>query len=1032
MRRIHNFKLHALLLPMKKLINSITLLTFFFYSTTAILPINAAPVVKENIMANMAGIPVYFTKNEGQWDSRVLYRANVGGAVIWFAKEGVYHQFTREVPSEIEPVTNNTENTLLQEREIPKKYETVLIAESFVGGNTNPQINTEELTEYKCNYFIGNDPAEWHTDVPNFKGIVYKDIYPGIDVRYYSKGNALEYDMIAAPGADISKIKVKYDAQALSVDANGSLIIGSDWVTFSENKPFTYQVVNGIKTEVQSQYKILSKNEFGFTLSSNYNPSLPVVIDPTLSYSTYLGGSGFEEYANDIKVDASGNAYVVGNTYSANFPTESPYQTYKGGSDGYVTKINNTGNDLIYSTYIGGATNDWVYGVALDSNGQAYITGYTYSSDFPTVNPYQTFQGGSIDAFVAKLSSSGNSLVYSTYLGSNGDESGRDISINSDGNAFVVGSTSSNSFPVVNPYQASLGGQFDLFVTKFNTTGDNLIYSTYLGGVDHEQRPYIAVKDDNAYVAGTLFSGGTMDALIAKFSVGGNTLDYFKYIGGSGTDEPYGIAVDADGNAYLAGRTTSTDFPLQSPYQPLYGGGNRDFFVLKLNPSGSDLVYSTYLGGSLDEYAISIALGDANNVFVTGRTFSNDFPTKNPYQSTNQGPSNMGDAFVATLKSDGNDLIFSTYLGGNSLDQGQAIVVSTNNDIYVAGMTSSSNFPVQNAYQPTYNGSQDVFVAKFTDIIVNQPPVITPVGNKTTTEGFLLSFTVTASDPENEPVALSVTYPNGPFGASFVDNGNNTGTFSWTPGYNQAAGGYQVKFTASDGDKTADETISIDVNDNLPPVIANIPDKTVNEGQLLSFNVTATDAEEQHVSLSAGYPNGSFGASFVDNGNNTGTFSWTPAYSQAGLYEVIFEASDGNSNDTEEVAITVNNDADEDGIPDAVDNCPTIANPLQTDTDGDLIGDGCDNCPTVSNPLQTDTDSDGIGDACEFICGDANGDTRINLLDVSYIINYLYRGGLAPNPIQSADVNHSATINLLDVSYIISYLYRQGSAPNCP
>jgi len=345
-------------------------------------------------------------------------------------------------------------------------------------------------------------------------------------------------------------------------------------------------------------------------------------------------------------VDSSGNAYVTGETGSTDFPTQYPYQTDQGEWDVFVTKLSSTGSSLVYSTFLGGSSLDAGEGIEVDSSGNAYITGITKSTDFPTQNAFQADFQGEWDAFVTKLSSTGSSLVYSTYLGGNSYDPGRGIAVDSSGNAYVTGGTGSTDFPIQHPYQTDQG-EWDAFVTKLSSTGSSLVYSTYLGGGDN--------------------------------------------------DEGRDIAIDSSGNAYVIGGTESTDFPTKDPFQANFQG-SYDAFVTKLSSTGSSLVYSTYLGGGGPDDGLEIAVDSSGDAYVTGRTHSTDFPTQNAFQADYQG---LRDAFVTKLSSTGSSLVYSTYLGGGEHDIGLEIAVDSSGNAYVIGRTESTDFPTQDAFRQT-------------------------------------------------------------------------------------------------------------------------------------------------------------------------------------------------------------------------------------------------------------------------------------------------------------------------------------------
>jgi hypothetical protein len=440
---------------------------------------------------------------------------------------------------------------------------------------------------------------------------------------------------------------------------------------------------------------------------AGYDPQKPLVIDPVLSYSTYLGGSGFD-YGSGVAVDSAGNAYVTGYTNSADFPLVSPARAAPAGRscgtdpdtypcfDAFVAKVNPTGSAIVYSTYFGGSGEDSGSKIAVDSLGNAYVTGYTNSTDLPAVNPAQSVQGGGacgvspcFDAFVAKLNSTGTALVYSTYLGGSADDYGQGIAVDSAGNALVTGLTASADFPTVGALQSVHGGAtYDAFVTKLGLTGSTLVYSTYLGGGGEDYGSDITVDaSGNAYITGYTNStdfrtagplqavngGGTcgappntiscFDIYVAKLNVDGSSLVYSTYLGGSGGDYGYGIAVDASGSAYLTGLTTSTDLPVTAGAFQLAGGGTSvDAYVVKLDPTGSSAVYSTYLGGNGAEAGLDIALDSTGSAYVAGYAYGSGLPLASPPQATNGG---YYDAFLSKLNAAGSALIFSSYLGGS-------------------------------------------------------------------------------------------------------------------------------------------------------------------------------------------------------------------------------------------------------------------------------------------------------------------------------------------------------------------------------
>ena len=585
------------------------------------------------------------------------------------------------------------------------------------------------------NYFTGKNPAKWRRNIPTFSRVKYPQVYPGVDLVYYGNQRQLEYDFVLAPGADPRQIEVSFDgANRLRVDGAGNLVLRFAGGEVIEHAPVIYQVVNGVKRHVIGGYKLKDGHSVGFKLVA-YNHRERLTIDPGLIYSTYLGGSNFED-GFGIAVNPSGNAYVTGRTYldggpnTSNFPTTAGalQTTFGGVGDAFVSKLNSNGTTLIYSTYLGGSDDDEGYGIAVDSSGNAYITGVTLSSDFPTTaGALQSTLAGNTNAFVTKLNSNGSALLYSTYLGGSEVEDGLGIAVDSSNNSYVTGATYSNDFPTTaGALQTTFGGNRDAFVSKLNSNGSALLYSTYLGGSNEDEGEDIAVDSSgNAYVSGLTYSsnfpttrgalqstlGGNSDAFISKLNNSGSALIYSTYLGGSDQDFASDLAVDSSNNAYVTGTTFSSDFPTTVGALQTRLAGFDDAFVTKLNSNGSALIYSTYLGGSNFEDGLGIAVDSSSNTYVSGQTYSSDFPTTaDALQTTFVG---LRDAFVSKLNNSGSALIYSTYLGGGDYDPAWAIAADSSGNAYVTGSTVSSNFPTTaGAFQTTFGGGTDAFVSK--------------------------------------------------------------------------------------------------------------------------------------------------------------------------------------------------------------------------------------------------------------------------------------------------------------------------------
>jgi roadblock/LC7 domain-containing protein len=600
------------------------------------------------------------------------------------------------------------------------------------------------------NYFVGNDKTKWHTNVPTFGAVKYEGVYPGIDLVYRGNEGQLEYDFMVAPGGDPQKIELSFQGGTkLNLNRAGDLVICIGKSQVIQHAPVIYQELAGQHQIVAGRYELRGRTRVGFSLAT-YDKSRPLVIDPTLVYSTYLGGTG-GDIGVSIAVDSSGHAYVTGYTGSLNFPvTSSAVQTILGGaayvSDAFVCKLNTTGSALVYSTYLGGSDFDAGHAIAVDASRNVYVTGTTGSADFPvTAGAFQTAIAGSYDVFVTKLNAAGSALVYSTYLGgTNYDEAGG-LAVDASRNVYVTGTTVATNFPVTSgALQTALTGFSDAFVTKLNAAGSALVYSTYLGGSDSESAAGIALDTSgNVYVTGGTGSAnfpvssgafqtaiaGPSGVFVTKVNAAGSALVYSTYLGGSNFDNVSSIALDSSGNVYVTGGTNSADFPVSSGAFQTTLAGASDVFVTKLNATGSALVYSTYLGGSEDENlygetGYGIAIDSSGNAYIAGTTSSANFPvTADAFQIAYGGYS---DAFVTELNAAGSALVYSTYLGGSYGEIGLGIAVDSVHidsgdrdsgdhdsvNIYITGFTGSSDFPVTSrAFQPSLR-TVDAFVTK--------------------------------------------------------------------------------------------------------------------------------------------------------------------------------------------------------------------------------------------------------------------------------------------------------------------------------
>lgn len=677
-------------------------------------------------MRQLRSAQLAFEPNAGQLAPEVAYLLRGSGSIFYFSPAHMTAKFSR-------PLSD------IKETKSPKSriqhYETWAVRMNFIGAQPSPAMEGLEPTGGNSSYFRGGDPAGWHFAIPHFAKLKYTGIYSGIDLLFYDNEQQLEFDFIVQPDADPRQIQLEFEGpDEVRLDVEGNLLVVANEHSILLKLPFIYQERDGIKTKVEGGYTILPGRRVAFELKEAYDPALALVIDPTLTYSTYLGGTA-TTIANGIAVDAGGSAYVTGSTVAADFPvTMGAYQTSLiGGTDAFITKFDPAGNTLAYSTYLGGNGVNQGEAISVDSSGNAYVTGSTDAVDFPVVNALISTAPGGTNAFVTKLNSAGSALLYSTYLGGSGNDVGFGIDVNAAGEAYVAGSTDSSDFPtttgafqetspVTAPNAASA------FLTRLSAAGNTAIYSTYFSGPNGNSGSGVAADNaGQAYLTGStatglplvnsifpVYGGGTTDAYAAKFNAAGSNLIYSTYLGGSGGDTGNDIAVDLAQNAYITGMTNSGNFPTFNPVQPLNGGA-QDAFVVKINEDGSSLVYSTYLGGSSSDRGLGVATDPFGNAYVTGTTASTDFPLVNEFQSVIIPPESI--VFITKYNPAGS-YIYSTYLGGTTgSDIGQSIAADPFGSAYIAGVALSLDFPTVNPFQPNSNALPNAFVAKILDDI---------------------------------------------------------------------------------------------------------------------------------------------------------------------------------------------------------------------------------------------------------------------------------------------------------------------------
>ena len=836
--------------------------------------------------SSLASLPLFFEPNEGQTDGQVKFLARGSGYGLFL-----------------------TANSAVLKLASPMNSDNATVAMRLEGANSSAVVRGSQLLPGKSNYLVGNDSTKWHTNISQFARVEYDEVYPGIDLVYYGNQGQLEYDFRVAPGADASRIAMTFDGAESIKLSNVSVELNTAAGDVRFEAPRVYQTVGDEQRPVEGHFVRLGDNKVGFEVGE-YDRSRTLVIDPVLSYSTYLGGSG-DEIGAKIAVDSGLNFYVAGSTTSANFPLVSgatPFQAnLKGTSDVFIAKFDPTGSTLLFSTYLGGSVTETVAGIGVDGGFNVAVGGTTTSSDFPTSpNAFQsTPKAAGTHVFVSQLNPTGSSLLYSTYLSGSNIDVATGFAIDNRGNAYVTGTTmSSTDFPITDGAftwpPANPAIQF--FIAKVNTTGsggNSLPYSTYFGGgtpasgqavgggiaVDSSGNIYITGSTNFRHVGTTTTPDPNdfpivnatqpcldmpttvpppttaptcnaaltaLDAFVAKITPPtgstGPQLVYSTYLGGVGVDQGFGIAVDSANSAYITGVTSSADLSTSIPsttaaYQKTLGGKS-DAFVAKISGTQNTttflypLTYLSFLGGSEDEVGLAISADGIQGARVTGSTASANFPVSNAIQATLAGET---DAFVARLDTTAATATaggqVATFLGGSKSDIGTGIVVDANNQTYVSGQTLSSNFPVAHAFQPGLSGTSDAFIAK-----IGALSTLTMTGTPTPT-------TVGAGNTLTYKYLITNTGPDPAFNVNFSDVLPSTSdapftSASTTKGSCTTPSGTPSSITCSIGAMNVAEsvTVSIVVTPKVvaPGGLGNSATVTFNNGSTVSATTTPT------------------------------------------------------------------------------------------------------------------------------------------------------------------------------------------------
>jgi hypothetical protein len=789
------------------------------------------------ILSAYGQVPLHFEGNVGQVDGPAQFLARGPGYALFVAPDEAVLSLRSA------RATRSGRDLPPTAAAVPEPEPAVasaVLRMQLVGANAAAAAEGRDALPGKAHYLIGDDPARWRTDAPTYARVHYRDVYPGVDLVYYGNQQQLEYDFVVAPGADPSAIRLAFrGADTLEVDDGGDLVLRAAASEVRQRQPVVYQDGADGRQPVAGAYALDDAGQVRFALGS-YDASRPLVIDPVILYGTYVGGS-FYDLVTAIAVDSAGNAYVTGETTSStDFPIKNAFDSSyndppeaSGQRDAFITKINPSlsgAASLVYSTYVGGNGGDFGRGIAVDAAGNAYITGQTNSTNFPSMNAYSPTcpfcSGVTSVAFVTKLNAAGSGLLYSTYLGGPGGADGRAIAADNAGNAYVAGLTGPTFPTVAGSFDTTANDNFDSFVARINTTlvgGPSLAYATYLGGSDGGDYAYAIAVDGQGYAYVTGFTGATnfpttpsafsttlqggQDAFVTKLlpDVGtqppGNQLLYSTYLGGStgvgNSDVGYGIAVErgcaSACHVYVTGETSADNFPTTAgAFDTIRNGGN-DGFVAKLNPNASGAasrVYATLLGGSVDEHAAAIAVDSAGQAHVTGYTTSADFPLQDPIA----GLPGCGGfySFITKLNAAGSGLVYSTCYGGGGgsdgpyVDTGTGIGLDSAGNAYVGGFTPWSGFAVTaSGFDTTYNTELDGYMVKFSPFTPTATATATSTATSTPTATATRTATATATrtptpsaTPTNVPGAPTATpqpvscQPRPTVGVAAVSNGD--------------------------------------------------------------------------------------------------------------------------------------------------------------------------------------------------------------------------------------------------------------------
>ncbi len=675
----------------------------------------------KRVLSRIDRAPIYFEQNIGQEPEHVVFTSKTPGYKLSLTQSDAILTFR--------PQNSN----IFNKDNYPQLH--------LKFNDSNPTAKILGLSKLKStsSYFHSNNRSDWYQGAPHFLGVKYKDIYPGIDLEYYGNKHNLEYDFVVKPGHDPDVIQMSYNGiDSISLDTSGNAVLHFGEDELIQKKPFVYQLINGQQQVVNAEYVLQNygknKTGVGFKIAS-WNPEYDLVIDPVLSYSSLVGGDLLDS-GGDIAVDTTGSVYIVGQTNRAN-PLKANSTVYNCNtdcsSDVVVSKFNSDGSELSWTVVLSGSGEEDGLGIIVDTQGNSYVAGWTSSDDFPMINALDNDIDGLSDGFLTKISASGTELLFSTYFGKERSEIITDIDRDAQGDIYISGRTSSQNSAEITTSNDPHIIETDGFITKFNENGSIQYFTKYIGGSRYDSIDAIAVD-----LSGSIFATGTTDsvdfplvsplydtlkgvgdAFITKLNPAGEALIFSSYFGGSNAESGRNLKLDDQGNPVIVGITTSSDLPTKNALDADANGPLTDWdsFVSKFSGDGSELLFSTYLGGNGGDYVSGLSLDSDNNIYVSGYTLSDNFPLLEPLFSQINGRS---DLFISKLNPNASALLYSSYFGGSNEESFSDIVVDNNGGLYLTGLTYSSDFPVTNSVNFTQNstgGNGDIFVSKLSDFI---------------------------------------------------------------------------------------------------------------------------------------------------------------------------------------------------------------------------------------------------------------------------------------------------------------------------